>query len=258
MSDDCSKLSPLSRDRSNLILEPRCKVLRSSLKSVVLSFFVLSPICNAQAPHSSDGAFAQSLSATDAFTIYGRVTDSSGALVSQAQVGILDGKGRTLGQAVSDSLGRYRLRISRPAVAVCQQRVTATGFQARAGFQGSLLDAMPAMAAMPVAEAAYRGLMAGRRRVTPGLTNKLSVAVAPFVPHAIVLPLSSANPNFLNADLRAAIARAEQDLLDTAAGLLAVSLPADPLGADPVASTGTIQVVRVNRRQATRDTLRGL
>ncbi len=67
--------------------------------------------------------------------------------------------------------------------------VTRTGFQARAGVAGGLLKALPGMSAMAVAEAGYRGMMAGRRRVVPGLTNKLLVAILPFVPGAILLPL---------------------------------------------------------------------
>lgn len=67
--------------------------------------------------------------------------------------------------------------------------VTSTGFQARAGFDRALLKAMPGMNAMDVAEAGYKGLMAGRRRIVPGLLNKIMVAMLPFVPNAWLLPV---------------------------------------------------------------------
>ena len=40
-----------------------------------------------------------------------------------------------------------------------------------------------------VAEAGYRGLMAGKRLVVPGFLNKLVVYGTPFVPRAVLLPL---------------------------------------------------------------------
>ena len=42
---------------------------------------------------------------------------------------------------------------------------------------------------MQVAEAGYRGLMAGKRRIVPGLANKLMVAAFPFIPNALLLPI---------------------------------------------------------------------
>jgi short-subunit dehydrogenase len=65
---------------------------------------------------------------------------------------------------------------------------TATDFQARAGIDAPITALMPAMSAMAVAEAGYAGLMAGRRRVTPGFFNKVAVAILPYIPHALQLP----------------------------------------------------------------------
>jgi uncharacterized protein len=66
---------------------------------------------------------------------------------------------------------------------------TATGFQARAGVDKALLRVMPGMNAMAVAEAGYRGLTAGRRRVVPGLLNKLFATFLPMTPRAALLPV---------------------------------------------------------------------
>ena len=90
--------------------------------------------------------------------------------------------------------------------------------------------------------------------VPPELADQTALLVA----HAIALPLASANPHLFVDDARAAIARAEQDLDDAAAGRLAVSLPADPLSITPVAAKGHIQPVSGQPRESTRDTLRGL
>lgn len=55
---------------------------------------------------------------------------------------------------------------------------TATGFATRAGAQRSVLFRMPVGNAASVARAGYRGMMAGRDLVVPGLPNKF-VAIAP-------------------------------------------------------------------------------
>jgi short-subunit dehydrogenase len=47
----------------------------------------------------------------------------------------------------------------------------------------------PALSAARVAEAGYAGLCAGRTLVVPGLINKLSVSMLPFVPRSLLLPL---------------------------------------------------------------------
>ncbi len=65
---------------------------------------------------------------------------------------------------------------------------TPTEFQARAGLDIPLA-ATGALSAMAVAEIGYRAMMNGRRRVTPGLANKIVVAILPFVPNAILLPI---------------------------------------------------------------------
>lgn len=66
--------------------------------------------------------------------------------------------------------------------------VTATGFQARAGFGPETgLTYMPSQTAAEVAEAGYAGLSAGRREVIPGLLNKLTVLALPFLPNTLIL-----------------------------------------------------------------------
>jgi uncharacterized protein len=69
---------------------------------------------------------------------------------------------------------------------------TKTGFQTRAGFEPDLLlTRFPGTAAISVAEAGYAGLIAGRREIVPGLFNKLSVLLLPFLPKAVVLGIIS-------------------------------------------------------------------
>ena len=68
--------------------------------------------------------------------------------------------------------------------------MTATGFQARAGFHNApVLKRVPGATSMSVAQAGYRGLMAGRRAIVPGLGNKLGALVLPLVPDAILQPI---------------------------------------------------------------------
>jgi short-subunit dehydrogenase len=67
-----------------------------------------------------------------------------------------------------------------------------TGFQHRAGlgdFPGARILEQPARA---VARAGYTGLMAGRRLVVPGFTNKLVTLVPRLLPRALVLRLTDA------------------------------------------------------------------
>ena len=45
------------------------------------------------------------------------------------------------------------------------------------------------MTSMAVAEAGYAAMMAGRRRVTTGLSNKIMVALLPLIPRSLVLPI---------------------------------------------------------------------
>ena len=75
-------------------------------------------------------------------------------------------------------------------VTVLHPGITSTGFQARAGFhKAPHLKRMPGATAMSVAEAGYRGLMAGRRAVVPGFGNKLGALILPLVPDAILQPI---------------------------------------------------------------------
>ncbi len=69
---------------------------------------------------------------------------------------------------------------------------TKTGFRARSG-----LGPDPGMtrylesSAIEVAEAGYTGLMAGRREIVPGFSNKAAVVLLPFLPKSMVLTLIS-------------------------------------------------------------------
>lgn len=68
--------------------------------------------------------------------------------------------------------------------------LTHTGFQSRAGLtQVSGLRVVPGATSLSVAEAAYAGMMAGRRVIVPGLFNKLGALILPLVPDAIILRL---------------------------------------------------------------------
>jgi short-subunit dehydrogenase len=88
----------------------------------------------------------------------------------------------------SVSLGQ-ELKASGVGVTCLCPGYTATDFQSRAGMDPKLAASVPSMTAMAVAEEGYRGLMAGRRRVVPGLSNKAAVALLPFVPNGFLLPL---------------------------------------------------------------------
>jgi short-subunit dehydrogenase len=66
---------------------------------------------------------------------------------------------------------------------------TPTEFQARAGLKSEMSALAPVLPAARVAEAGYAGLRAGRRLVVPGLLNKMSVSLLPFVPTSLLLPL---------------------------------------------------------------------
>ena len=67
---------------------------------------------------------------------------------------------------------------------------TATGFQARAGFSpGMLLTKLGAMDAMSVAQCGYDGLMAGKRRIVAGYSNKFMAAMLGLTPHSLSLPI---------------------------------------------------------------------
>lgn len=67
---------------------------------------------------------------------------------------------------------------------------TMTGFSVRAGTDKSLLTSkmiMPQMTAEAVADAAYRGLMNGKRVIIPGIMNKISVILMWLAPTFLAL-----------------------------------------------------------------------
>lgn len=68
-----------------------------------------------------------------------------------------------------------------------------TEFAGRAGISsGSMAPAILTLSAERVAEAGYRGLMQGRRRVVPGLVNKTVTSIVRFVPRGLLLALVDA------------------------------------------------------------------
>ncbi len=94
---------------------------------------------------------------------------------------------------VSFSLGlAQELRKDSVIVSALCPGVTPTGFQDRAGFGPEvMLERLPTTSSMEVAEAGYRGLMAGQREIIPGWFNKFGAALLPFLPKSIVLMLTS-------------------------------------------------------------------
>jgi short-subunit dehydrogenase len=64
--------------------------------------------------------------------------------------------------------------------------VTETGFQQRAGASEILLTRLGGMSAADVAAAGYRGMLAGRALVVPGLVNKLGVQAVRVGPRWLV------------------------------------------------------------------------
>lgn len=70
--------------------------------------------------------------------------------------------------------------------------VTPTGFQDRAGFGAEMgLERLPATSSVEVAEAGYRGLMAGQKEIVPGWFNKIGAVFLPLMPKSIILMLIS-------------------------------------------------------------------
>jgi short-subunit dehydrogenase len=67
-----------------------------------------------------------------------------------------------------------------------------TEFQARAGVAGSGRTPILTLPAERVAEEGYRGLMAGKRLVIPGLPNKIAAFLPRLVPRGVVLALMAA------------------------------------------------------------------
>jgi short-subunit dehydrogenase len=67
-----------------------------------------------------------------------------------------------------------------------------TEFGARAGISRSLGPTVLTQSAETVARAGYRGLMAGKTVVVPGLVNKLLAALIPLVPRGLLLRMIAA------------------------------------------------------------------
>src|SRR5690242_2935956 len=67
-----------------------------------------------------------------------------------------------------------------------------TEFQERAGIHGEAREGLLTRSAEEVAREGYRGLMAGRRRIVPGLPNRLVTAIAGIVPRSILLGMVEA------------------------------------------------------------------
>jgi short-subunit dehydrogenase len=89
----------------------------------------------------------------------------------------------------SRALGQ-ELRAAGVTVTVLNPGVIETGFQRRAGFHKiKELSKMKGSSALPVAEAGYKALIAGKRVVVPGLDNKLATLIVPLVPDALLLPI---------------------------------------------------------------------
>lgn len=89
----------------------------------------------------------------------------------------------------SEALGQ-ELRPEGVTVSALCPGPTATGFQARAGFSpGMAVGKLGTMAAMPVAQAGYDGLMAGKARIIPGLANKIMATMLGLTPHSLSLPI---------------------------------------------------------------------
>ena len=86
-------------------------------------------------------------------------------------------------EALAEELGATGVRVC----ALCPGPIE-TGFQARAGIDGSISKAPGVISARAAAEAGYAGLMGGRRVVVPGTTAKFLAQALAWIPHAILLP----------------------------------------------------------------------
>jgi len=87
----------------------------------------------------------------------------------------------SLSEALHRELAAHGVRVT----TLCAGPVQ-TPFLAQAGLRAKLPPRW-AQSAEYVAQQAYDGLMAGRRRVVPGFGNKVMAAIMPFVPHGMVL-----------------------------------------------------------------------
>jgi short-subunit dehydrogenase len=70
-----------------------------------------------------------------------------------------------------------------------------TEFQARAGLSAGAIPGVLTVSAREVAEQGYRGLMAGKTRVMPGLLNRLLVQVPRLLPRNLMLRLVESRQN---------------------------------------------------------------
>ena len=89
-------------------------------------------------------------------------------------------------EALSAELADRNVRVT----ALCPGPV-ATGFQARAGLRpGGIGEGSPlALPARRVAEIGYAGFMRGQRVVIAGAGNRIAMAFARLIPHALLLPM---------------------------------------------------------------------
>lgn len=118
-----------------------------------------------------------------------------GGLLNVASVaGFLPGPGMAVYYATKAYVLSFTEALSRELkprgvrVTVLCPGPVATEFAARAGLTtGELAPNALAVPAERVAEAGYRGLMQGRRRVVPGAGNKLVTALIRFVPRNLLL-----------------------------------------------------------------------
>jgi short-subunit dehydrogenase len=81
------------------------------------------------------------------------------------------------------------LRGAGVSVTVLCPGLTATGFQARAGMGPGLAKMVPTMDARTVAKAGVAAMMAGHRRVIPGVMNRISTTITAFIPRGLFLPV---------------------------------------------------------------------
>ena len=82
------------------------------------------------------------------------------------------------------------LKASGVSVSLLNPGMTQTEFQARAGMaKAPGLAGIKGASARSVAEAGYRGMMAGRWVIVPGLGNRLASLVLPLLPDALMLPM---------------------------------------------------------------------
>jgi short-subunit dehydrogenase len=88
-------------------------------------------------------------------------------------------------EALHAELRRNGVRVT----ALCPGPVP-TEFQARAGLEGSRRGGLLELSASEVAEAGYRGFVAGKRLVVPGRLNKLVPFLPRILPRALVLAIS--------------------------------------------------------------------